>query len=98
MEAVDFKLKTSQQDLSDEVNQNDGYWWRSPLRYFNHKEFRDDSVFLFADYLPAGVYEYEYLARATTPGKFKYRPTRVWEMYYPEIFGQTEGGWIEVKE
>ncbi|MDP3976022.1 MAG: hypothetical protein Q8P95_03835, partial [bacterium] len=99
-EAIDFQFLTSEQNLADEVNQSkegQGYW-DNPLYHFNHIEFRDDRVFLFADYLPAGVYEYEYLIRATTPGRFRYRPSRAYEMYFPEIFGQTEGGWMEVRE
>jgi uncharacterized protein YfaS (alpha-2-macroglobulin family) len=98
-EAIDFTLQTSQQNLAEEVNQPaEGDWWNSTLWYFNHIEYRDDRVFLFADYLPSGVYKYEYLMRATTPGTFHYRPARVFEMYYPENFGQTEGGLITVKE
>lgn len=86
---LDFQT-TVQVDLGNEI---DNYNW-----YFNHTEMRDDRVFLFADYLPAGVYEYEYLVRATTPGKFLQRPSRIWEMYTPENFGQTWGGWIEIKD
>jgi len=81
---------TAQIDLDEEGMK---YNW-----YFNHTEMQDDKIFLFADYLPAGVYEYEYLVRATTSGKFLYRPTRIWEMYTPENFGQTWGGWIEIKD
>jgi hypothetical protein len=98
-EPIDFTLEISQQRLQDEINQpdsEDGYYWRNPLWRFGHREFRDDQVFLFADYLPAGVYEYEYLVRATTPGKFRQRPARVWEMYFPETFGQSEGGWLQI--
>ena len=103
MEIIDTRLKTSQQNLlEDEVNECENNWsyecWSNNLWRFNHKEFRDDKVFLFADYLPTGVYEYEYLVRATTPGNFKLRPARVWEMYFPETFGQTEGSWFRVKE
>lgn len=103
MEAIDFQLRTTQQDLANTVNrQSDGEWswdyyWNGLWR-FNHREFRDDQVFLFADELPPGVYRYEYLVRATTPGKFHLRPARVWEMYYPETFGQTSGDWLEIRE
>jgi uncharacterized protein YfaS (alpha-2-macroglobulin family) len=103
MEAIDFQLKTTQQDLADTVNTPpaDGwswdYYWNGIWR-FNHIEFRDDQVFLFADELPPGVYKYEYLVRATTPGKFHLRPARAWEMYYPETFGQTAGDWMEIRE
>ncbi|NOS67118.1 MAG: hypothetical protein HOO67_02010, partial [Candidatus Peribacteraceae bacterium] len=78
------------------------WWWDEEtdngLWRFTHREFRDDRVFLFADYLPAGVYKYTYLVRATTPGTFRERPARIFEMYFPENFGQTEGKWFTVKE
>lgn len=101
LEPIDFTVQTNQQQLQGEINQpkeGDEYYWWNPLWYFNHTEFRDDEIFLFADYLPAGVYEYEYLTRATTAGKFRMRPAHAWEMYYPETFGQTDGGWFEIKE
>jgi uncharacterized protein YfaS (alpha-2-macroglobulin family) len=70
--------------------------WTQARQYFLHSEFRDDRIFLFADALPAGIYKYAYLVRATTPGRYRERPARIWEMYYPEIFGQTGGGWFSV--
>lgn len=103
MEAIDFSLRTTQQDLADSVNQPSSgnwswdYYWNGLWR-FRHIEFRDDRVFLFADDLPPGVYQYEYLVRATTPGKFHSRPARAWEMYYPEVFGQTSGEWMTINE
>ena len=103
MEIIDISLNTSQKSLlEDEVNRCNERWTYDCVRSnnwrFNHKEFRDDALFMFADYLPAWIYEYEYLVRATTPWKFKYRPARVWEMYFPENFGQTEGGWFSIEE
>ncbi len=107
LEGIDLQLKTSAQTgLPDDVTtQQDSspYWWwdsdmENALWRFNHKEFRDDRVFLFADELPAGVYKYTYLVRATTPGTFRLRPAHIFEMYYPETFGQTEGTWFTVKE
>jgi uncharacterized protein YfaS (alpha-2-macroglobulin family) len=100
MEAIDFNFATSQQYLFDDINGN-GNWmeyYRNQMWRFSHIEYRDDRVFLFAEELPAGVYRYEYLVRATTPGKFRQRPAKVWEMYFPETFGQTAGGWMEIKE
>lgn len=100
-EAIDTSLATVQQNLlRKELNQeeHDSWWgwWESSFRRFTHTEFRDDRVFLFADYLPAGVYTYEYMVRATVPGTFHERPARAWEMYFPEIFGQTAGGKVTV--
>ncbi len=99
MEAIDLHLATSQQNLlQDTTNNATDDWWDSPLRYFSHIEFRDDRVFLFADELPPGVYVYEYLARATTPGTFHVRPAKAWEMYFPETFGQTRGDSLTIGE
>lgn len=98
MELVDVSLKTSQQTLLSD--QNVEMWsedyWKNGLWRFTHRELRDDRLFLFAEYLPAGVYQYHYLARATAPGTFRLRPARVWEMYFPEIFGQTAGEWFTI--
>ena len=98
-EGIDFALKTSQQHLEDEIKDDDDpYWWWDSSWYFNHKEFRDDQVFLFADELPSGVYTYEYLARATLPGTFLWRPARAYEMYFPEVFGNTESAVMEIRD
>ncbi len=107
MEGIDFALKTSSQAMKNTVNSEAEkqrlYWWSddylsNALWRFNHIEFRDDSVFLFADSLPAGVYQYEYLVRATLPGTFRVRPSKMWEMYTPETFGQTEGKWLTIAD
>ena len=66
----------------------DFYSWYAMFA-FNHREMRDESVVLFADRLPSGVYETTYLARATTLGRFVAAPTRAEEMYRPETFGRT---------
>jgi len=62
-----------------------GWWWR---HWFEHQNLRDDRVEVFASRLGAGVYSYEYVARATTPGVFVAPPARVEEMYAPETFGR----------
>ncbi|MEI6532591.1 MAG: Ig-like domain-containing protein [Candidatus Roizmanbacteria bacterium] len=66
--------------------------------YFTRKEYHDDRVAYFVDSLARGVYEVSYLIRATTPGKYHHPPTQISEIYMPDIFGHTEGGWIEIKE
>ncbi|MDD5075333.1 MAG: hypothetical protein PHO54_05715, partial [Candidatus Peribacteraceae bacterium] len=102
LEAIDLSLATSQQTLLTDSTSSANYWsedfWKNGLWRFSHHEFRDDSVFLFAEELPAGVYQYTYLVRATTPGVFHERPARTWQMYFPEVFGQTAGKMMTVKE
>jgi hypothetical protein len=58
-----------------------GGWWE-------HQNLRDDRAEVFASLLPAGVYTYSYVARATTPGLFIVPPPRAEEMYSPETFGR----------
>ncbi len=61
-----------------------------------HVETHDDRVFLYVDHLSEGVYEYEYFLRALVPGSFQHLPARAEELFFPEIFGRTEGSRFEV--
>jgi len=67
------------------------------LLYFNHKEYHDDRTTLFANDLPAGVYEVSYRVRATTPGLYHYPPAQAYELYSPDVSGHSDGGWLEVR-
>jgi uncharacterized protein YfaS (alpha-2-macroglobulin family) len=60
-------------------------------------EVRDDRALFFVEDLPAGLGHYRYLARATTRGRFVLPPTRVSEMYTPEVFGRTGGAELSVE-
>jgi hypothetical protein len=42
----------------------------------------------FSELLWAGVYNYSYVAKATTPGEFIAPPPKAEEMYHPETFGR----------
>jgi uncharacterized protein YfaS (alpha-2-macroglobulin family) len=68
-----------------------GWWW------FSHSEMRDEKVALFAQYLPRGTYEYTYLMRAGVPGEFLVIPTTAYQMYFPEVFGRSDGGKFTVE-
>ena len=57
------------------------WWWN----WYSRSEMRDDKVVLFADYLPAGTYEYTYTFRATRPGEYQVIPTNAREFYFPEV-------------
>jgi hypothetical protein len=59
---------------------------------------RDEKVVLFATYLPKGTYEYTYLMRASVPGEFLTMPALAYEMYFPEVFGRSDGGRFAVEE
>lgn len=62
------------------------------------KEMRDDRLFLFTERLAPGEYIYEYYVRATTPGRFQQLPATASQMYFPEIFGRTDGAIVTVTE
>ena len=63
------------------------FWWG--WRWYEHEGFRDDRVEVFSDRLWGGVWRYDYVARATTPGDFVVPPTKAEELYHPETFGRT---------
>jgi alpha-2-macroglobulin len=44
------------------------WWWY--WTWYDHQNLRDERAEAFATLLPAGIYEYSYVARATTPGVF----------------------------
>ncbi|MBC7909218.1 MAG: hypothetical protein H7Y30_01880, partial [Pyrinomonadaceae bacterium] len=61
------------------------WWWR---QWFEHQNLRDERVEAFTSLLWEGVYNYSYVARATTPGAFVVPPAKAEEMYHPETFGR----------
>jgi uncharacterized protein YfaS (alpha-2-macroglobulin family) len=102
-EAVDRSLKTTSvvsqaPALEDQAYRRGwgyygwGWWW------FSHSEVRDEKVALFADYLPRGTYEYTYLIRASVPGEFLTMPALAYEMYFPEVWGRSDGGTFTITE
>lgn len=98
-EPIDLQFATSQKNLLDDATNVMKSWRdyrKNQLWRFSHIEYRDDRIFMFAEELPPGVYTYEYLVRLTTPGKFRERPAKVWEMYFPEVFGQSAGSWVQI--
>jgi alpha-2-macroglobulin len=83
-------------DDSFEHEPQDWTWtWRSGG--FDHVERHDDKVRLFATRLGAGVHRYTYTVRATTSGTFRVAPTRIEQMYRPEVWGRSESAVVEVK-
>ena len=103
LEAVNFKLMTSSRAArsyrrhgyrSRHGHSSTSSSWYTP---FYQQDLRDDRVQLFADAVSPGIYDYVYLARATTKGSFVAPPTHVEQMYEPEVFGRTGAVRLEVK-
>jgi uncharacterized protein YfaS (alpha-2-macroglobulin family) len=63
--------------------------------YF-HRELHDDRALTFVEHMRAGMFRYQYLARATTPGVYVVPPTKAECMYEPETFGRTGASQLEV--
>ncbi len=99
LEAIDARLATTSAELDlearaqpasgEEASRFQSSWYR--------QELRDDRVLFFVDHMPAGIYHYRYLARATTTGRFVVPPTRVEEMYQPEVFARSAAAQVEVR-
>jgi alpha-2-macroglobulin len=70
--------------VSDDLDWRGWRWW-----WYNHEAFRDERVELFGTTIWPGVYDYAYIARATTPGSFVAPPAKAEEMYAPETFGRS---------
>ncbi|MEZ4502361.1 MAG: Ig-like domain-containing protein [Dehalococcoidia bacterium] len=62
-------------------------WYFNP---WDHVDTRDDRVVLYSDSLPAGVHEFIYYARATTPGDYFVAPAHAEESFFPEVFGRSD--------
>ena len=62
------------------------------------KELRNDRAFLYTERLSPGVYEFDYFVRALIPGTFIHLPTIASEMYFPETFGRTAGGYFVIEQ
>jgi uncharacterized protein YfaS (alpha-2-macroglobulin family) len=81
--------------LSDQGIQLPYSWWW--WNWFEHQNLRDERAEAFTSLLWEGVYEYSYLARATTPGTFIVPPAKAEEMYSPEVFGRSGSDIVIIK-
>ncbi len=78
--------RTGVMEISSRMYGRDSQRWRTV--WFEHQNFRDERTEAFASLLWDGVYNYTYVARATTPGLFIVPPAKAEEMYHPETFGR----------
>jgi uncharacterized protein YfaS (alpha-2-macroglobulin family) len=97
LEIVNPALAVSGSVPQDPANQDNryGWWWYST--WYEHQNMRDERAEAFTPLLWDGVYEYTYVARATTPGKFVVPPAKAEEMYSPEVFGRSASDWVIVE-
>jgi hypothetical protein len=72
-----------------------GWWWW--WTWYEHQNMRDERAEAFTSLLWDGVFEYTYVARATTPGTFVVPPAKAEEMYSPEVFGRSGSDMVVVK-
>lgn len=92
VEIVDMDLATEQKSLrftEKEVK----YRLLRP----DYTELRDDRAVIYADYLRAGTYEFDYYVRALAKGNYLQLPCVASEFYAPENFGRTAGSYFEIK-
>jgi uncharacterized protein YfaS (alpha-2-macroglobulin family) len=59
--------------------------------YANHVELLANQSTIFADYLPAGTYQYSYQIHLTSAGTYHALPTQAHELYFPDVYGQGTG-------
>ncbi|KAL6044106.1 Alpha-2-Macroglobulin, variant 2 [Balamuthia mandrillaris] len=81
----DKSVKEEEEKGKDKEEEKDKttVWWQ-------HQNLRDERVECYASELAKGVeYKYEYIARATSEGRFVVPPCRCEEMYNPDLYGHT---------
>jgi alpha-2-macroglobulin len=71
--------------------------WDSWNYWYSGREFRDERVDLYADYLN-GTQVLRYVLRATTPGQFTALPSQAFMMYDPDIKGQEKAVVLTVRD
>ena len=96
LEPVNPALLVSQTTPPDESDIESPYGWFWGWNWFEHQNLRDDRAEAFTSYLPGGTYEYTYIARATTPGRFVVPPARAEEIYAPEVFGRSSSATVVI--
>lgn len=98
LEALDSSLKTvsdmvQDPELQESSDTEDMQGWM----YFAETEIHDNRVAMFATHLPSGTYRYTYLARAVIPGTYQTLPATAYQMYAPEVAGNSAGTMFVVR-
>ncbi|MBE0432934.1 hypothetical protein IBX73_05640 [candidate division WOR-3 bacterium] len=69
------------------------HWWGT----FDHTEYYDDRVLLFAQQLLPGEHTETYFIRAACAGKFLVPAAQAMEMYAPEVFGTSAQRYLVIE-
>jgi len=97
LEIVNPALAVSQSIPQDPESPDYEYGWWWWWTWYEHQNMRDERAEAFTTLLWDGVYNFTYIARATTPGKFVVPPAKAEEMYSPEVFGRSGSDWVIVE-
>jgi len=76
------------------VNVLSNYKWQDGLGYY--ESTKDASTNFFFDYLPKGIYVFEYDVRVNNSGDFSNGITTIQSMYAPEFSSHSEGVRVQV--
>ena len=95
LEAINPALAVSESVPADPSDPNPGWFW---WNWYQHQNLRDERAEAFTSLLWEGTYEYTYVTRATTPGRFVVPPAKAEEMYSPEVFGRSMGDIVIVED
>lgn len=77
------------------VNVLSTFKWQDGLGYY--ESTRDAATNFFVDYLPKGVYVFEYELRANNAGTFSNGITQLQNMYAPEFTAHSDGLEVEIQ-
>ena len=77
------------------INVLSSYKWQDGLGYY--ESTKDASTNFFFDYLPKGVYVFEYDLRVNNAGDFSNGITTIQSMYAPEFSSHSEGVRVSIK-
>ncbi len=78
------------------INVISKYKWQDGLGYY--ESTKDASTNFFFDYLPKGVYVFEYDVRANNAGEFSNGITTIQSMYAPEFSSHSEGVRVAISD
>lgn len=90
-------LETLEQDRNQghgEIGIRAGHW---KPNWYDHQNLRDERAEAFAQRVKAGVYRYDIITRATTPGAYQVAPAQAEEMYHPETFGRSTSDRVVIR-